>query len=198
MLNNSITKAKYEKQVFKAFSKIAPITILPGSIESKDPPMPDILCEIEGEGQISFELTSLIDENIMSHLSPGIDLNNLFFDKKYNIIDTNIYNSFIEKFEDTRITINFSKNTNRKQKVKGLKILIEELVIFSDKIEGEVLKNNAKLLPIIEWVFIYRNNPKDVKKPILEPNIGSICMENPISKNLAKKFNKKYKCEFPI
>jgi hypothetical protein len=42
-----MSKADREKKVFENFSNVAAINILPGTIESRPPPEPDILCQLE-------------------------------------------------------------------------------------------------------------------------------------------------------
>jgi len=60
------TKPERERRVFSFFaadtSAFANFLIRPGTIESRDPPEPDILCQVQGEGAIAFELTEILDE----------------------------------------------------------------------------------------------------------------------------------------
>jgi hypothetical protein len=64
-----MSKADREKKVFENFSNVAAINILPGTIESRPPPEPDILCQLENSDHVAFELTELIDQDFMARLS---------------------------------------------------------------------------------------------------------------------------------
>ena len=61
-------RAEREREIFATFAEVAPFTVLPGSIKSRNPPEPDILCQIENQGPVGFELTELIDQAYMARL----------------------------------------------------------------------------------------------------------------------------------
>jgi hypothetical protein len=50
-----------EKAVFEEFAPSAGLNVVPGSIESRQPPDPDIRCELVGEGPVAFEVTESLD-----------------------------------------------------------------------------------------------------------------------------------------
>ena len=51
------------------FASVAGLPIVPGTVESRSPPEPDIVCEIEGRGRVAFELVTLFDEDLARTLS---------------------------------------------------------------------------------------------------------------------------------
>ena len=53
-----------EKKIFSLFAEACALPVRPESIEKRNPPEPDILCEIKGEGPVAFEMVELIDQNI--------------------------------------------------------------------------------------------------------------------------------------
>ena len=57
-------KKRRELAVFQEFAQRSGLSVVPGSIENRNPPEPDILCEIEGEGPMAFELAEFVDEGI--------------------------------------------------------------------------------------------------------------------------------------
>jgi len=57
-------KAKHEREVFDQFWRVAGLRVVPDSVQNRKPPEPDILCEIEGEGLVAFELVRLIDQDL--------------------------------------------------------------------------------------------------------------------------------------
>jgi|SRR5580704_13806092 hypothetical protein len=63
-MNTEATKKERERLVFEAFIKKSGLQIGPESIQSCDPPEPDIVCWQENEGKIAFELTEICDEAV--------------------------------------------------------------------------------------------------------------------------------------
>ena len=53
-----------EKRVAKLFAKVCPLKIKIDSIENRDPPEPDILCERENGQKVALELVEVIDEGL--------------------------------------------------------------------------------------------------------------------------------------
>ncbi|MBL0304435.1 MAG: hypothetical protein IPQ23_22540 [Cytophagaceae bacterium] len=58
------SKAKAEREVFLEFVQMAGLPVVPGSVESRRPPEPDILCRYVHGEQVAFELVDLVDEDL--------------------------------------------------------------------------------------------------------------------------------------
>ncbi len=58
-------KAESERQVFTEFATVAGLQVVPGSVESRPSPEPDILCELADRGRIAFELVNVVDDGLM-------------------------------------------------------------------------------------------------------------------------------------
>jgi hypothetical protein len=60
------TKPERERRVFSFFaadaSKYAGLTVRDGTINSREFPEPDILCDVVGEGAVAFEMTEILDQ----------------------------------------------------------------------------------------------------------------------------------------
>ena len=65
-------KAKDEREAFKSFALAACLEIDPRSIESREPPEPDILCVGNNGQQIAFELTRVCHEEIKKFYGDSI------------------------------------------------------------------------------------------------------------------------------
>lgn len=52
-------KAAYERDIFRLFVQSADLPVLPRSIQSRPPPEPDILCQLEDGAFVAFELGEL-------------------------------------------------------------------------------------------------------------------------------------------
>jgi len=63
------TKPERERRVFRFFAADAAIyaafNILTETVSSREPPEPDILCEVIGEGPVAFELAEILDQASM-------------------------------------------------------------------------------------------------------------------------------------
>jgi hypothetical protein len=51
--------------VFTEFAKVAGLQVVPGSVESRPSPEPDILCELADRGRVAFELVNLVNDGLM-------------------------------------------------------------------------------------------------------------------------------------
>ncbi len=59
-------KPERERRVFRFFAADAAsrgFVISLGTVESKAPPAPDILCQVRGLGEVAFELAEILDED---------------------------------------------------------------------------------------------------------------------------------------
>jgi hypothetical protein len=66
--NPAVLKALEERGIFECFAQAAGLVVRPQSIAQPDPP--DILCEIEGLGQVAFELVQLDDAEELQRMRP--------------------------------------------------------------------------------------------------------------------------------
>jgi hypothetical protein len=95
------TKPERERRVFSFFaadaSKYAGLTVRDGTINSRESPGPDILCDVVGEGAVAFEMTEILDqrskqvmatmmsarETLVGHLSTLTISDQLIFQSKF-------------------------------------------------------------------------------------------------------------------
>ena len=68
-MSDSAEKSQRELNVFQEFAERSGLPIVAGSIEKRNPREPDILCQIEGEGYVAFELKELCAEDIAEGIS---------------------------------------------------------------------------------------------------------------------------------
>ena len=68
-MSHSNDKARRERAVFRDFAQRCGLSIVSGSIENREPPQPDIYCEIEGEGPMAFELAEFADESFAKEIA---------------------------------------------------------------------------------------------------------------------------------
>jgi len=68
-VNRNEEKARREREVFLAFAEAAGLALVGESLRSREPPEPDLLCEIQGRGIVAFELVELIDQDFRERLA---------------------------------------------------------------------------------------------------------------------------------
>jgi hypothetical protein len=56
-MRDEVAKGEEEVRVFERFVHLSGLKIIPGSIRKRPPPEPDLLCDIESEGPVAFEIT---------------------------------------------------------------------------------------------------------------------------------------------
>jgi hypothetical protein len=69
-----ISQAESERIVFERFVAAAQLRVVPGTVENRQPPEPDIRCEIEGQGLVGFELVEIIDSDFARLVSDQLSV----------------------------------------------------------------------------------------------------------------------------
>jgi len=65
-------KEARERAIFTECAEVAGLRVREGSVVSRPPPEPDILCEISGEGPVAFELVEIVDSDLAESVSVAI------------------------------------------------------------------------------------------------------------------------------
>jgi hypothetical protein len=65
-------KAKMEREVFLEFIQMVGLPAVPGSVESRKPREPDILCHLLGGEQVAFELLEIVDQDVARMVSEAV------------------------------------------------------------------------------------------------------------------------------
>ncbi len=187
-------QSKFEKSVFSAFSEIAPFTVLEDSIQSREPPEPDILCNIEGRGQVGFELTELIDQAYMERIALMFNTRKYLNNYWLNNLPKEQSSVFYNKYGDALLHFEFSQNSRLKDRKSKAKIAFGLLLNLDDNSEGVHLENHAELQPILNSVNI---NHIGLDNPIID--VGSYgWLGDPTETAIRRKFQKQYTCDYPI
>jgi hypothetical protein len=63
-----------EQKIFLDFAQVCGLAIQLDSIEKRKPPEPDILCKIEWEGAVAFEMVELIDQDLAQQTYESISI----------------------------------------------------------------------------------------------------------------------------
>lgn len=184
----------FEREVFDSFVTVAPFKVVSGSVENRDPPEPDIVCEIEEYGRVGFELTELIDQNFMARL-------NLMFNTKKHLskywkteLSDDDSDSFKNKYANALIHVVYVEGLSLRKRKSVSRSLFDALNELPDGEEGTKLKGDKKLSHRIREVRIRRGN---LVGPIVDVDSFG-WLGDPTYDALSKKFAKNYNCDYPI
>lgn len=132
-MNTAATaKALEERGIFECFAQAAGLVIRPGSITQPDPP--DILCEVEGLGQVGFELVQLDDQGElqrMKYLGRGLE----FWEEALRDIPYDV----VERHRAAQINVVFNAKANQARRRGALKLMADTLRKTPCGVEGAFL-----------------------------------------------------------
>jgi hypothetical protein len=187
-------QADSERETFEAFALVAPFRVIQGTIESRRPPEPDIVCEIEGRGRVGFELTELIDEDYKARV------NTMFKTKQHlstywrNELKAPVRQLFEFKYGDASICVTYQEGANYRRRKRATPSLIQTLLSLPDNFSGEVQSSNNTMDDIIGRVYIDRPG---IAGPIVDvDSYGRL--GDPTQFAIERKLRKTYMCDYPI
>jgi len=129
-VNSAATaKALEERGIFESFAKAAGLPVRPESITQPDPP--DILCEIEGLGQVGFELVQLDDQvelQRMKYLGRGPE----FWEEALREMPQNV----MECHRAAQVDVVFDAKANQNRRRGALKLIADSLAKMPEGAEG--------------------------------------------------------------
>ena len=129
MNSASSEKALVERGIFECFAQAAGLIVRPQSITQPDPP--DILCEIEGLGQVGFELVQLDDQcelQRMGYLGRGPE----FWEEALRQIPREV----VERHRAAQIDVAFDGGANQARRRSALKLIADTLRETPEGVEG--------------------------------------------------------------
>ena len=132
MPNASTAKALEERGIFECFAQAAGLVVHPESITQPDPP--DILCQIEGLGQVGFELVQLDDQGElqrMKYLGRGPE----FWEEALREIPHDV----VERHRAAQINVVFDAGANQARRRDALRLIVATLRKTPERTEGTLL-----------------------------------------------------------
>lgn len=150
------SKVKREKIVFTTFAKIVPYQIKIESIDNRKPPEPDILCELDDNTKMYFELTESIPETIAQTNSQIFRLPQKIMNRLHLLDDTKRKN-LIGKYEDATIHIAYKKGLSENKKLNASTSIFDFLLTLENNAKGFFYPDKSTA---VKWVSISRNRSK--------------------------------------
>jgi hypothetical protein len=187
----SRSQAKNEMKVFTAFAETVRLPIVLGSIQKRDPPEPDLSCEMMHAGQLAFELVEVIDSGFATSVNEQIRI-----EQSLRRAVAEDLSASLECFSDALIFIRFRSNAGLLGREKSIPALFEFLRELPVSFVGDVVIPSKTKLH--KWVKALRVTRGEFPPgPHFQVEAGR-WLADPIIECLTSKFGKRYKTECPI
>ena len=95
-----------EQKIFLDFAKACRLVIQLDSIEKREPPEPDILCQMDQEEAVAFEMVELIDQGLAQQTYESIRLQQLLEDI-YQNLPTSARTTIEKRFKNALVHVTF-------------------------------------------------------------------------------------------
>lgn len=131
--------------VFEEFARCAGLGVIPGSIEKREPPEPDIRCEIQGEGPVAFELTESIDGEHVA--KPYADAETLreAIEKEFKALPCQTAADLRRRLGDAIVHVEFDPARTLREKRAIIPSLLESLRAVPADFEGTAQRSDFSL-----------------------------------------------------
>lgn len=181
-----------EKRIVEAFLQVANIPYYPDSIQSIEPPQPDIICTLKNDTQLAFELTEVIDPKLARNYNFSIDVKGAMY-QYYADMEPTKREQMAHLFRNADLFIAFVDGTTLKKVVNLLPSLFDFLLNCTSEIEGNIKKD---ILPkSIKRISVARG---EFVGPMFNASGLALYIKNMMTERITEKFSKEYECNFPI
>jgi len=179
-------KTKIELSVFAEFCDAADLPLLRGAAEKRDPPEPDLLCEIDSE-RVAFELVEIADEALQRRTLDQLDLERLLAAERSARVDR------LANLRDALVLVSFDESASIQMRRSRVGLIVDELERIEEIFVGKRRPESVKLTNVVDFFDISRNQPRltigvDAAGSYGDPTIPTIL----------KKLTKNYQASYPL
>lgn len=132
-------KPSPEEIVFKLFAKAARkrrMKVVEGTIQRRDPPEPDILCDVEGVGPVAFELTECLEEELARNAADKVKLERLL-SERYATLPSDAIAKIAASVGNALVYLVFRRGVTLHAKMKTVPGILEMLMAGKFDSRGE-------------------------------------------------------------
>lgn len=104
--NRNAVREERERAIFSEFAEAVGLPVIAGTLQSRQSPEPDVLCEVHGRGLVAFELVELIDQDFQELLTMLGRFDRLLRDYPRELPDADRV-QFHQKYADAAIGVTF-------------------------------------------------------------------------------------------
>jgi hypothetical protein len=183
-----------EQKIFLDFAKACGLAIQLDSIEKRAPPEPDILCQIEREGAVAFEMVELIDQGLAQQTNESIRFQQLLEDS-YQYLPTNARTAIEGCFKNALVHVTFHTETSSRERENAIPRILDWLQGFSPSFIGRTHpEERSALHKVVSEITVSRG---DFSGPFFDVDAGG-AFADPALERIGKKFEKKYVSTTPV
>ncbi len=193
----SETQPERERRVFRFFAvdaaQYAGLPLIAETMTSRDPPEPDILCEIEGHGSVAFELAEILDQASMKIMATMMRARDklLAFPSMLSAADQLAFQS---KFQKKYVKVAFRQDKPQRELEAAIPGLYEWLIqTVPHDVYGYSVPIPRSLQEAIEYVSILFPGP-----PLIDIAFGVSVADATVPAITRKVELKKYSTTAPI
>jgi hypothetical protein len=184
------TQQAEERTVFRLFANSINLPITPDSIESREPPEPDIRCTLRESGVACFELVEIIDFDLARASGNQQKFQNrLAVERKARQLNG---------LSDAIVTASLStcRIITQKQQVSGARALLNVIEQLPDGFKGYIdPQSHTGLKGFVGDLRVTRGG--FCGGPVFQIN-GGLTVSDPIVQRMKEKFAKSYTTDAPI
>lgn len=180
-------QAQSEQALFKLFADSVALSVVPNSIESRNPPEPDIRCRLYDIGPQCFELVEIIDADLAKAV--GVQL------KFQERLSEGAQARQVQGLADALVFADFSRSSTNAQKQQACDVLLDVLGQLPAGFAGNVDPTpHAGLVGVLSKIRITRG---DFAGPSFQVG-GATFISDPVIERIRQKFAKTYTTDAPI
>lgn len=189
-----MNQAETERAVFLEFAPVSGLQIDIDSVESREPPEPDIVCQIAEDGIVGFELTELIDREFMARIGLMAKTRQKLREAWQSGLTSAEAIEFKRKFGNALLHFVYRPETNHSKRQSVTLPVLRALLSLPDDLEGVVLRDSPEFSSVLDEVRINRGG---FEGPILDVD-SSGWLGDPTAPAILKKLSKSYECDYPL
>lgn len=130
-------QANHELSIFSSFVMATKLAVTPNSIQKRQPPEPDILCSIEGRGDVAFELVEIVDESMARRDSDALRLRRVLFETYQNYLEEK-RRAFFSRYGHCSIHVAFEENASYRDRAVAAPAVLDFLLCVAQPITGQI------------------------------------------------------------
>lgn len=188
-----MTQAEKERAIFLEFAPASGIDIDTESVENRDPPEPDIVCQIAGRGTVGFELTELIDQGFMARLDLMARTKSHLAETWRSGLTNTESSEFSRKYGNALLHFSYANDATLRKREAVTIPVFRTLLHLSDDYEGTV-SDLSEFSPVVEEVRVSRG---EFTGPVMD-TASSGLLDDPTATTFLKKLSKTYECDYPV
>jgi hypothetical protein len=185
-----------EQTIFRDF--VATLKIDMDSMESREPPEPDIVCQIVGCGKVGFELTELIDQNFKKREVLMYRTKCHLTNAPREHLSKSESSEFCRKYKNAFLLFRYRDGSSLQKRKLTTKSALQALLSLPDNYKGTLTGREFLSIPTKSALNEIRVCRGDFfKGPILDTDSSGL-LGDPVEATFHKKLSKRYEVKYPI